>query len=226
MAKKVTQENLLELLAKKLTETRKPAPNELVVGIRNITGQPVGIPGDPRNNIPDINLSPSLGRSDPNSVAVIPYWRWQSLRRGGYYAKALIERDDSILGDVDVVAPLDRPEDLPPEHEVNRVVNPDEWIERYNETEIRERIGQMTSEPNLRFLFHAVDTKIREAQKGIDLKNDTRGVARAVASLPMKYRLVESLVVDRLDELNPIANDIAEEIDLPDPKLLRWGRGN
>lgn len=194
---------LSEMLAQALL-ANKPhvsTPDKLWVGVRNVSSDAIGIPA--AFGEPAISLNPTRDdQHDPHAAQPITFTRWQSLRKGALYRFGMIVRDDSILGDVHVTAPEDRPEELAPEHAQNVVLDPVQWIDTRNEAEIRDGIAKMTSEPSLRRLWRVVDDKVAALQIGVD-RRDAKAMGHVVAALPAAYQLVERLVQDRLEELNP-----------------------
>lgn len=207
--KKTADVSAVEMLGEILKGAqRQQGPKELHVGIRNVSSETISLRA--QFGEPSIQLYPTpTNGSDPNATAVIGYPRWQALRRAQIYALGMIVRDDSVLGDVHTRAPEDTPLELHPDHAKNVIMEPHAWIEGRDEAGIREGISRMTSEPSLRRLAAAVDEKIREAQKHID-RNWERNpdaeaqVRQAIESLPWKYQLVERLVENRLEVLNPV----------------------
>lgn len=177
---------------------------QLVVGIRNISNYTIGLIDTTSGTPMEYSLSPEIpGVADPTTRAVISYAFWQKLRVGSKVAQGLLMRDDTVLGAADNVAPADRPQDIPEVAARNQVLNPREWIMSKSEDEIREAISAMTSGPTLRRLMYAVDQEVIKLGEPFAGEKD-RGV-KAVRALPGRFRLVEELAEERLDELNPIA---------------------
>jgi hypothetical protein len=193
------------MLTAQFGASRPTVPSgQLVVGIRNISNYTVGLI-DTTSGIPvEYSLSPEIpGVSDPRTRAVVSYAFWQKLRVSSQVSNGLIMRDDSVLGEADNVAPADRPKDIPAGAEVNRVLDPREWIVSKSEDEIRDAIAKMTSGPTLRRLMYAVDQEI--VNLGEPFIGAPDRAVKALRALPGKFRLVDELATERLDELNPVA---------------------
>jgi hypothetical protein len=191
---------------------------QLAVGIRNISNYTVSLEDATSGNTVLHDLHPEItGRPDPKTRAVISYAFWQQLRTSKQYRLGLILRDDSVLGPAENIAPPDRPEDLPQDALVNQVLNPKSFIDERTEEELRDAIEQMTSGPSIRRLIEAVDA---EVQRLADTKfaNDPDRPKKAVRALQAKYKVVEEMCYDRLDELNPMSG--AKE-DKDDSRLGR-----
>jgi hypothetical protein len=178
---------------------------QLMVGIRNVSNYCVGFVDKTSGTPIEYNLNPEVpGSPDPKTRAVVSYAFWQQLRKGSQVAKGLIVRDDSVLGPADNAAPADRPEDLPAETMGNVVLHPRDWIQSKNEVELREAIAKMTSTPTLRRLAYAVDQEILRIGDE-KYQGDEHRAEKSIRELPAMFRLVEELVEDRLDQLNPIS---------------------
>lgn len=178
---------------------------QLVVGVKNVSNYSVGMV-DKTSGVPlEYNLNPEVaGRADPKTRAVVSYAFWQQLRKGSLVQKGLIVRDDTVLGPADNSAPEDRAEDVHPESAFNVVLNPREWVVTKTEAEVRDAIAQMTSEPTLRRLAYAVDQEI--VRIGDEkYQGDEQRAEKSIRALPAMFRLVEELVEDRLDQLNPVS---------------------
>ena len=175
----------------------------MVVGIRNVSSYTLGLVGSPIATEAEVQLYPEFDGPNPNSVAVISYAWWQQLRRGKWFDRGMIIRDDSVLGDAHQKAPADRPSDLAANHSKNVVLDPHKFISAKSEDELRDAINNMTSEESLRRLWAAVDEQIgRERVKFAHLESKVRE-EKAVRALPAMYKLAEDLVIARLDEIGP-----------------------
>lgn len=205
-----------DLMQELLNATRKDrTPTSLSVGIRNVSSETIGIPAVLGGA--ELLLYPKAAEhDDPNTVAIITYAQWQVLRKHAIVGKGMLIRDDSILGEIDTKGPADKPEDLHPDHLKNLVLNPKHWIESREEPELRQAVSAMTSESSLRRLWAAVDGKVGELEKDVPLAERkskfSPGIKKAINELPMRYRLVEQLIEDRLDELMPLQRDIPDTI--------------
>jgi hypothetical protein len=191
---------------------------QLAVGIRNISNYTISLEDSTTGQLVLHDLHPEIpGRPDPKTRAVISYAYWQQLRTSRQYRLGLIVRDDSVLGPAENVAPPDREEDLPTEALINQVLEPKTYIESKSEEELRDAIEQMTSGPSIRRLIEAVDA---EVQRLADTKfaNDPERPKKAIRALQAKYKVVEEMCYDRLDELNPMSGS-KEETE--DPRLGR-----
>lgn len=178
---------------------------QLVVGVRNVSNYTVGLVDRTSGTPIEYSLNPEVpGVADPNVCAVVSYAYWQQLRKSNYVGRGLIQRDDTVLGPADNAAPEDRPQDMHPEAEQNTVLNPREWILGLSEDELRSRIFAITSEPTLRRLQHAVDQEILRIGAERYLGSPERAT-KAIRDLPGRFRIVEELAAERLDELNPIS---------------------
>lgn len=182
-----------------------------LVGIRNVSSYTVGLVNKIQGEQGELQLHPAhFAAPDPNSTAVISHQFWTTLRKGKIVENGQIIRDDSLVSDPSLVGPPDRPEDMPAVAAKNLVINPFQWIESRDEDQLRVSIAEMTSEPSLRRLAAAVDWKIwtigEEKYKG----NPERAKF-AIRDCPAKYRFVDTLVEERLEEINPVAKDRAAE---------------
>lgn len=178
---------------------------QLMVGIRNVSNYSVGFIDKTSGTPVEYSLSPEVeGSPDPKTRAVVSYAFWQQMRKSAQVAQGLIIRDDSVLGPADNAAPEDRPDDLAPEAEHNVVLDPRQWIVSKKEDEVRDAIAKMTSTPTLRRLAYAVDQEIVRIgdQK---YQGDENRAEKSIRDLPAMFRLVEELVEDRLDQLNPVS---------------------
>lgn len=194
------------MMAQQLGSHQRYAPSgQLVVGVRNVSNYSVGMV-DKTSGVPiEYNLNPEVaGVADPKTRAVVSYAFWQQLRKGNLVQKGLIARDDSVLGPADNSAPEDRPEDIHPEAGLNVVLDPRQWILSKTEAEVREAIAKMTSEPTLRRLSYAVDQEILRIGDE-KYQGDEQRAEKSIRDLPAMFRLVEELVDDRLDQLNPVS---------------------
>lgn len=178
---------------------------QLMVGIRNVSNYSVGFVDKTSGTPIEYSLSPEIaGSSDPKTRAVVSYAFWQQLRKSSQVAQGLLIRDDSVLGPADNAAPADRPEDLAAETEYNVVLDPRDWIVSKQEHEVRAAIAKMTSTPTLRRLAYAVDQEI--VRIGDEkYQGDEQRAEKSIRDLPAMFRLVEELVEDRLDQLNPVS---------------------
>lgn len=174
------------------------------VGIRNVSSYVIGLTS-PIKGEPDVQLAAHDWKNPtPASAATISYPFWQMIRSGSWIGRGYIVRDDSVLGDTSLRAPEDRDEDLPAERHTNLVVDPYEWIESRTDDELRAAVAAITSEASIRRLQAAVDQKIFDIGEERYKDAIDRG-KRAVRDLPSKFRLVEDLARERLDELMPSA---------------------
>jgi hypothetical protein len=195
--------NLRELIA---AMGGLPKPNaSRLVGIRNIGGSTVGIAAF--GNEQSISLHP-FSPTDPNSMAVITWPRWQQIRKGSLFAQGLVERFDEIV-DENERSPEDKPSEVHPDHMKNRIVDPVEFIESMgmDEAKFRTAVLAMTSENQLHRLLAVVDTKVRELQDGFRKAGDPAASRRAVEELPIAYQMAERLAQWRLDQLSPVRED-------------------
>lgn len=181
------------------------------VGIRNVSSYTIGLVNSIQGEQGEIQLSPArFTGEDPNSVAVISAQFWSLIRKGKLVQNGQLVRDDSVVSDATLIGPPDRPEDLPSNYQVNLVVDPFAWIEGRDEATIREDISKMTSEPSLRRLAAAVDHIIWTI--GDEKYRDHPERAKfAIRECPAKYRWVDEMVEERLEEINPVAKDRASE---------------
>lgn len=205
-------DTMLQLMAAQGAQSRTVAVGAQFqqVGIRNISSYTVGVPS-PVKGEPDVQLTAHDWKNPhPASTAAVSYPFWQMLRKSQLVARGMIVRDDSILGDTSLRAPEDQPDDLAPGADLNQVADPDAWIEARTEDEIRDAITAMTSEPSVRRLLAAVDQKIFDIGEARYKDSPERG-KRAIRDLSAKYRLVEDLGKERLDELLPSSRGRADE---------------
>jgi len=192
---------IAEYLAKQPQQYQRP--DKLVVGVRNISSETIAFPKG--ENDPEISLHARDARNGSwaNSVGIVSYGRWQAIRKSKLYGNGLVVRDDSILGEVDQAAPPDDPKDLHPDHEKNAIVDLDLWIKSKTEDEIRRAVGEMTSEASLRRLWGAVDTEYERVMEGVDRK-DEAAVRRAKRLVPAIYQLLDLIVPERLEDIDPL----------------------
>lgn len=191
-------------LARSVPEHRTPF-GELMVGIRNISDTPVGIQPQFKGD-PSVNLNHDHGVDDPAQVQIISYTWWRELRKSTLVAKGFIMRDDSVLGDHYAKAPADQPGEVAPDHVFNAVVNPQEWVNSRDETELRAGIEKMTSEDSLRRVRRVVDDFLRAEENKYPrstIEEQQVAAAKAIKALPGKLRLVDELVSDRLEGSTP-----------------------
>lgn len=191
---------------------------QLTVGLRNISNYTVSFEDTTTGQTVVHSLHPEVpGRTDPKTRSVVSYAYWQQLRTSSEYRLGLIVRDDAVLGPAENVAPPDREEDLPQEALLNQVYDPQAFIAEKTEEDLREAIERMTSSPSLRRLIEAVDA---EVQRLADTKflGDPDRPKKAARALSAKYKVVEEMCYDRLDELNPMSG--AKE-DTDDSRLSR-----
>lgn len=178
---------------------------QLMVGVRNVSNYSVGLIDKTSGQAIEYNMNPEVdGNPDPRTVAVITYAFWQQLRSGNMVGRALIVRDDSVLGPADNAAPPDRVQDLHPDHFKNLVPDPREWILSKTEDELRSAIAEMTSEPSLRRLLYAVDQEIMRIGD-VKYLDDPERARKSIRDLPAVFRILEELAEERLDELNPVS---------------------
>jgi hypothetical protein len=188
--------------------------SQLSVGIRNVSNYVIGLTGSPLPGEGELQLTPRWdASSDPNNIAVISYAWWEKIRRGPIFGKGMIVRDDSVLGDYHIKAPLDRPQDLHVGHALNTIEDPTAFIEESTEAEIRARIMALTSEQTLRRLEAAVDDKIAKSRDELmatepkyvtnDKQLQREREDRVMMSLPAIYASVDTLVAMRLEQLAP-----------------------
>jgi hypothetical protein len=178
--------------------------SQLVVGIRNVSNYSVGLLDKTSGQLVEYNLNPEIeGVSDPRTRAVVSFVYWQQLRTSPTVGRALVARDDSILGPADNAAPEDREQDIHPDHRKNLVASPRQWITSRTEDELRRDIAEMTSEPSLRRLLYSVDQEIVRIGEE-KYKDDPERARKAIRDLPAMFRVVEELCEERLDELNPV----------------------
>lgn len=185
--------------------------SELMVGIRNVSDNTIGIPEMLGN--PPIQLAAASEDDDTGSCAPISYAQWRELRKGKLVRDGAILRDDSVIGAGLQAAPADLPKDLPPTHKHNAVRDPKAWIDDRTEDEIREELERITSEETLQRIRRAVDDELKrlEASRPVSdalptkerLKAEASRARWAISSLPAKYRLVDDLITTRLEAPEP-----------------------
>lgn len=178
--------------------TYRVSNSELMVGIRNISSMTVGIkpqfPGDV-----EVTLHADFGENDPKSVAIISYVLWRSLRTQKQVRMGWIMRDDTVLGETDLRAPEDRPEDMPDEFYKNAVPDPVQWIEQRDEAQLRADIEAMTSENSLRRIRGVIDQELRRLQRTYPDFGTPEAAKRAVRELPARYAWLDELITMRLE---------------------------
>jgi hypothetical protein len=175
-------------------------PTKMYVGIRSASNNTIGLPKSPVANDPEVTLHAPSDVADPNTVAVISYPHWLQLRKHKYYDWGLFVRDDSVLGPTHQAAPPDEPSDLAPQHAVNLVLDPFEWIASKSEKQLKDAVQAMTSEASLRRLNWAVQQEVNRFFMALP-ENDPDRVEKAENSLSAKMQYVERLVDMRLMEL-------------------------
>ena len=198
--------------AKAMMQTRLAAQNpighqqpwtELMVGIRNVSDNTIGIKGAFGNA--DLQLNADLGTGDPGCATMVSYAWYREIRKGREFRNGMIVRDDSVLGPGFSIAPPDRDIDLPAEHARNIVHDPVEWIESRDEAQIRADFEAMTSEESMQRLRRAVDDKLRaleSTQERKTVEEQVKAANYALRNLPTKYALIDSLVTIRLEKLD------------------------
>lgn len=184
-----------------------------VVGIRNISCDTVGMYNKVHGETGEVTLhAERFGQYDPNNVAVISEQFWREIRKGKLVELGIIMRDDSVCSGGDVIAPADRPEDLPMGREKNIVIDPFQWIESKTEEELGAAVQAMDSETTLRRLAAAVDHKIWKVGEE-RYKDHAERAKLAIRDTPAKYHWVDKRVEERLDELNPWSKERGDERD-------------
>lgn len=180
---------------------QQTSANTQFVGIRNVTNQTLGLPPSPTPGELEITLHAQGPNPDPSVVAIVSYPFWMQLRKHKYYDMGLIVRDDSVLGQNHEPAPADEPRDLAPNHSINVVPDPFEWIVSKTELELKEAIGRMTSEPSLRRLGWAVQQQVSEFYKALPADDPDR-IYKAEGMLTAKMAMTERLIDARLLDLS------------------------
>lgn len=182
-----------------------------LVGLRNISSYTIGLVNTIQGEQGEIQLHAAhFAKADPESTAVVSHQFWTTIRKGKIVANGQLIRDDSLVSDQSLIGPQDRPEDLPANAEINQVVDPFVWIDSRDEQQIREDVAKMTSDPSLRRLAAAVDWKIWTIGEE-KYKHDEERAKYAIRDCPAKYRFLDTLVEERIEELNPVAKDRANE---------------
>lgn len=182
-----------------------------LVGIRNVSSYTLGMVNTIQGEQGEIQLHPAhFVKPDPESTAIVSHQFWTTIRKGKMVANGQLIRDDSLVSDQSLIGPADRPEDLPAGFAKNLVVDPFEWIDSRDEQQIREDVATMTSEPSLRRLAAAVDWKIWTIGEE-KYKHDEDRAKFAIRDCPAKYRFLDTLVEERIEEINPVAKDRASE---------------
>lgn len=190
-----TEQALLSRLA--ATSPNRATSSELMVGIRNISDNTLGLES-PFPNEPPIQLFADVGTGpNPGQVSAISYAWWQRLRKSNFMARGLLMRDDSIVSGSFMAAPPDAPEDIHHEWKFNAIPDPVAWIATRDEAKIRRDIKKMTSPDSLRRLRRVVDDELGKLQ--VKFKDDENPAKRAVDELPIKYRLIDELTTSKLE---------------------------
>jgi hypothetical protein len=189
----------------------KTISGKQMVGIRNVSSYTVSMPNKIAGEEGDVNVFPArFDYEDPQSTAVVSYQFWTQIRKGKLVARGQIIRDDSVCPDGVVLGPEDNPRDLALGAEKNLVIDPFTWVDSKSDTEMREAIYSMDSEPSLRRLAAAVDHMIWKI--GEDSYKGHEDRARlAIRDCPAKFRFLETLVEERLDQLDPASKDRGSE---------------
>jgi hypothetical protein len=175
--------------------------NTQSVGIRNVSNNTLGLPSSPTPGELEVTLHAAGPNPDPSVVAIISYPFWMQLRKHKYYDLGLLVRDDSVLGPNHEAAPTDEPRDLAPNHAINVVLDPFEWIVNKNEQELKDAISRMTSEPSLRRLGWSVQQQVSEFYKALPADDPDR-IYKAEGMLTAKMAMTERLIDARLLELS------------------------
>jgi hypothetical protein len=213
----VHQERLAQALP-----THRMAGAELMVGIRCIADVGLGLPRNP--HIPgdvDVTLDADIPGADPaGTYAIIPYTKWQQIRKSVVMDNALIIRDDSVLGSAYAPAPPDAPEDIAKHWAVNAILDPVAWITERTDDDIRDGIEAMTSPHSLRRLRRVVDFEVRTLQDRHPKPGSVESAVWALRQLPAKYQLVDSLTTLKLEKGDGTEEDVPEETK----EILRMGR--
>lgn len=211
--------DIVRELADALRGNAKPA--EMVVAIRNVSSTGVSIVKGITGLDRDITLPADYEYASdvpPVHYEIIPWTAWQRIRKGYFVANGLVIRDDALLSEYHAPAPKDESHEIHPEFAKNVVADPRAWISKKTEDEIREGIAKMTSEASLRRLEFEVNRKILELgeESGAAPLSSERG-QYAMRRLPAVYRLVDELVTERLDELQPMYGKRGEEKPYTNP---------
>jgi hypothetical protein len=201
--------------------------SELVVGIRNVSDNVVGIKGWPEGE-PDISLNADVPGSD-NTSAVITYVHWRRLRSGPFVKQGLIIRDDSILGNAFNAAPPDQPGDLPAEAAINVILDPAAWIADRSEEDLIRDIAALTSDDSLRRLRGYIDRSLYAIQRQLTNPWSAEAAQEAVARLPAKLQKVDDLVTRKLERDDPdggapLANLELSQMDVQRMRSMRTRR--
>lgn len=182
--------------------------SELMVGIRNVSDNTVGIPGFPKGT-PDVTLNPGLPGED-NSTAIISYVHWLRLRNSDYTRKGRIIRDDSVLGIAFTPAPADLPVDIPEEAARNTIVDPVAWIAERDDEQLARDIDAITSPDTLRRLRGVVDRWLYDYQVKQSEPFSEKTAKQAISRLPSKLVKVDELTTAKLEpqdaDTGPVAN--------------------
>lgn len=184
------------------TSQQSPTPwSELMVGIRNCSDNTIGIPGKYGNA--DVQLHANLGSDDPGQTAIISYAWYREIRKDPLMRNGMIRRDDSILGTSFTAAPADSPGDLPAEHYLNLVIDPQAWIESRSEPELIDGLEAITSMETLQRIRRVVDVKLKELEstRPRTTRSEQAAAAQwALSRLPSKYRTVDEITSLRIEE--------------------------
>jgi hypothetical protein len=169
------------------------------VGVRNVSNYTVALPKSPVPNEPSVVLHSDTETPDPRQRAVISYAWWLQLRNTKLLAEGFIVRDDTVLGTGHQAGPADEPADLPAAAEFNVVLDPAKWLAERDEAQLREAIDQITSEATIQRLQYTIDQEVSRITRALpsDTKDPKQRAEAAVAALPGKLRLAESLLENR-----------------------------
>lgn len=182
--------------------------SELMVGIRNISDNVVGIPGFPVGS-PDISLNPGLPGQD-NTTAVVSYVHWTRLRGSDFVKKGFICRDDSVLGTAFTPAPADLPSDIPAEASINAIEDPEQWIASRDDEALTRDILAITSDDSLRRLRTVVDRWLFAYQSQLPDPFSVKSARETLNRLPARLAKVDELTTQRLEredaDTGPISN--------------------
>lgn len=183
---------------------------ELMVGIRNISDQTVGIPPIIRGDTA-MQLNANFGDGEPGTASLMSYAAWLEFRKHKYVREGLVIRDDSVVGRSFSTAPEDEPKDMPAEARYNALSDPKAWIESRTEDEIRRDLPLITSEFALFRLRRIVSEKLAELENRYPRATKAEQVyaaQRSLMELPGNYRVVDDLTTMRIEGRSDLTTDM------------------
>jgi hypothetical protein len=183
-------------------QAQSPTPwSELMVGLRNISDNTIGVKGQFGNA--DLQLHADLDDDTPGQTAIVSYAWYRELRKGELFQHGYLIRDDSILGTAFTAAPTDEAHDLPAEWYINAVPDPQAWIDARDEQQILIDVEAMTSPESLQRLRRVVSealVQLENTRPRLTREDQAAAAKWALSRLPAKLRTLDDVTSERIEE--------------------------